>query len=125
MRLGSWHALFFALVMLIFVGQSAVAAVAICPMQAQSQASHSAPPCHQASNPAPQQPTHKHPMQADCCHQLGHCLLQAAALINMELTSLPAASRVSALYGYQRTAPHPQDYPLFRPPIPAHAEPIT
>lgn len=113
MRLTDWQKILFAVLLLILVGQSAMASRVICPMHTQSLAQTDTPPCHQHPQAAPTAP-HK----ADCCQQLGHCLAQGAvALISAELNFSPNSSRAAADYGYNRTPPVPQDYPLFRPPI--------
>lgn len=117
MYLTKWQSFFFALAVLIFIGQSAVARAAICPMQAQSIAQTDTPPCHHHTETAVKPLPHEHPTPPDCCQQLGHCLVQAAALIETELSVLAAASRAGAFYGYLRTAPLPQNEPVFRPPI--------
>ncbi|HMU67416.1 MAG TPA: hypothetical protein PKE57_09730 [Cellvibrionaceae bacterium] len=117
MRLTAWQRFFFALVLLIFVGQAAAASIAICPKQAHNPAEHETPPCHQ-THVAVKTNAHGHHPLPDCCQQLGHCLLQgAAALIGTELTFTVVISTAAPNYGYHRTPPHPQNYSLFRPPI--------
>lgn len=120
MQLSKWQHVFFALVLLVFIGQSAIAGVISCPLQAHSQAKVEIPPCHQTHSQvqkAPDITALNHHAAPDCCQQAGHCLLAAAALIGTELTFTPQACSSTANYGYSRTSPLPQDYPLFRPPI--------